>query len=243
MVGDKLGNKTPLRRHPTALAAHFARVLRESLRESLEARGRRGSQCGTRTGERERGRTRRRRHELMLRSAMIARRPALVATVARPGWRLVGAHNAAQPFPQVRRGFTEMVRPVLRARKAAIKLTPAAANRIKVTRPRSIARPWERLPPAPRSVPVLQLCSDQLTGAAIAMLAAQELLGNREEPALGIRLGIRQRGCNGLTYTMDYAEKKEKFQEVSSGASTAAVLPLPIEVRAGAACRWWRSMT
>eukprot|EP01052_Picozoa_sp_SAG31_P009615 SAG31_NODE_509_length_14732_cov_13.043600_3_plen_212_part_00 len=60
----------------------------------------------------------------------------------------------------------------LKARRAAISVTPAAAARIK------------------------------------------ELLSARTEPALGIKLGVRQRGCNGLTYTMDYCVEKEKLQEV-----------------------------
>ncbi len=42
----------------------------------------------------------------------------------------------------------------------------------------------------------------------------QALLAKRGKPSLGIRVGIRSRGCSGLTYTLEYADEKGKFDEV-----------------------------
>jgi len=40
------------------------------------------------------------------------------------------------------------------------------------------------------------------------------LLAKRGKPSVGIRVGIRTKGCSGLSYTIEYADEKGKFDEV-----------------------------
>ena len=51
-----------------------------------------------------------------------------------------------------------------------------------------------------------------LTDAAAERIRA--LLAKRGRPAVGIRVGVRSRGCSGLTYTLEYADEKGKFDEL-----------------------------
>jgi iron-sulfur cluster assembly protein len=42
----------------------------------------------------------------------------------------------------------------------------------------------------------------------------QALLAQRGKQSAGIRIGVRARGCSGLTYTLEYADEKGKLDEV-----------------------------
>lgn len=56
-----------------------------------------------------------------------------------------------------------------------------------------------------------------LTISDDALLQIKELLKERNEPCEGIRVGIRTRGCSGLSYTIEYAVKDKnisKFDDV-----------------------------
>jgi len=48
-----------------------------------------------------------------------------------------------------------------------------------------------------------------------AALRIRDLLERRQEkePAVAVRIGIKSRGCNGLSYTMKYALEKAKLEE------------------------------
>jgi len=58
------------------------------------------------------------------------------------------------------------------------------------------------MPPAP------------ITITDIAAEQVRTLLEKRGKPSAGIKIGIRTKGCSGLSYTLEYADKVEAFDEV-----------------------------
>jgi iron-sulfur cluster assembly protein len=66
----------------------------------------------------------------------------------------------------------------------------------------------EAKPRAPRAKPQAM----KVTEAAAERVRA--LMDKRGKPTAGIRIGVRSKGCSGLSYTLEYADDKTAFDEV-----------------------------
>lgn len=65
---------------------------------------------------------------------------------------------------------------------------------------------------SPQPAPRRKLQVMTLTEAAAERVRA--VIGAAEKPILGIRVGVKNGGCAGMSYTMEYAEAKNPFDEV-----------------------------
>ncbi len=64
--------------------------------------------------------------------------------------------------------------------------------------------------PGPTSRPKLQVM--RLSDAAA--LRIRDIIGKSERPIAGIRVGVKNGGCAGMSYTMEYAEALDPRDEV-----------------------------
>lgn len=61
-----------------------------------------------------------------------------------------------------------------------------------------------------------------LTDAAADRVKA--LLATRDEPAMGLRIGVNPKGCAGQSYSIDFAEKAEMLDEVVNTKGVTVVI-------------------
>jgi len=51
-----------------------------------------------------------------------------------------------------------------------------------------------------------------LTDAAAERV--KHLMAQADKPIVGLRVGVKAQGCSGMSYFVEYAEEKKKFEEV-----------------------------
>jgi iron-sulfur cluster assembly protein len=59
----------------------------------------------------------------------------------------------------------------------------------------------------------LKATPSPITVTQAAIKRIEELLAARGKPSVGVRVGIRTKGCSGLSYTVEYADDVGKFDE------------------------------
>jgi iron-sulfur cluster assembly protein len=64
----------------------------------------------------------------------------------------------------------------------------------------------------PKSEPKSRPAPIKLTEAAAAQIKA--LLAQRGKESLGVRVGVRNAGCSGLAYTLEYVDEADPFDEL-----------------------------
>ncbi|WP_119678979.1 HesB/IscA family protein [Indioceanicola profundi] len=53
-----------------------------------------------------------------------------------------------------------------------------------------------------------------LTITDAAAERVKSLIAKADKPIIGLRVGVKARGCSGMSYFVEYAEEKKKFEEV-----------------------------
>ena len=75
--------------------------------------------------------------------------------------------------------------------------------------------PKPAAPAAPAAAPRARRPRPQvMTVTPGAAERVKALIDGRGKPTAGIRIGVRSKGCSGLSYTLEFADKQEPLDEV-----------------------------
>lgn len=73
----------------------------------------------------------------------------------------------------------------------------------------------------PKSAPAVSVAArprrprpQVMTVTPVAAERVKALIDGRGKPTVGIRIGVRSKGCSGLSYTLEFADKQEPMDEV-----------------------------
>ncbi|NDH64420.1 MAG: iron-sulfur cluster assembly accessory protein [Alphaproteobacteria bacterium] len=61
-----------------------------------------------------------------------------------------------------------------------------------------------------------------MTPAAAERVKA--LIDGREKPTVGIRIGVRSKGCSGMSYTLEFAEAQQPMDEIVETAGVKLLI-------------------
>ena len=65
-----------------------------------------------------------------------------------------------------------------------------------------------------------------LTLSDAAAERVKAMIASRGKPTLGVRIGVRTKGCSGLSYTLEFADEKGPFdEEVTDKGVTVLIDP------------------
>jgi len=59
-----------------------------------------------------------------------------------------------------------------------------------------------------------EMLSAPITMTDAAVTRARALMGKSDKPVQGLRVGVRARGCTGLSYFCEYADEPKPFEDV-----------------------------
>ena len=58
------------------------------------------------------------------------------------------------------------------------------------------------------------MAAPMMTLTDAAAERAKFLIAQADKPIIGLRVGVKAQGCSGMSYYVEYAEAKKKFEEV-----------------------------